>query len=102
MAYVKRPFEYWGMLINQVEHDLNIANDNFEILGNAFYQSDPQNQPINRACYISNTPPLNPKKGQIWVNTSFSPPVYYVYDGTNWVDLSNIELLLQLMLFIGG
>jgi hypothetical protein len=102
MSYTKRPFEYWGMLINQVEHDLNIANDNFEILGDAFYQSDPQNQPINRACYVSKTPPLNPKKGQIWVDISTFYPISYVYDGTKWVDLSTLIRLLQFMLFIGG
>jgi hypothetical protein len=102
MPYTNRPFAYWGMLINQVEHDLNIANDNFEILGDAFYQSDPQNQPINRACYVSDTPPLNPKKGQIWVVTSVYHTASYVYDGTKWVDLSNLIRLLQLMLFIGG
>jgi hypothetical protein len=41
MAYTNRPFNYEGNLPNQVEHDLELANDNFEILGQAFVNNTP-------------------------------------------------------------
>jgi hypothetical protein len=41
MGYTSKPFNYDGTLPNQVEHDLELANDNFNILAQAFINNDP-------------------------------------------------------------
>jgi hypothetical protein len=41
MLYTSRPFNYAGDLPNQVQHDLDLANDNFDILRRAFINDDP-------------------------------------------------------------
>jgi len=41
MPYTKRPFNYTGTLPNQVQNDLELADDNFDILGQAFVNNDP-------------------------------------------------------------
>ena len=35
---------------------------------------------------ISNTAPANPKEGQLWLDTSVSPSVLKMWDGTEWVN----------------
>ena len=45
---------------------------------------------------VSATAPQNPYKGQSWTDTSKTPPVTKVWDGTKWVDkLSEVEEELQ-------
>ena len=41
MGYTNRPFNYIGNLDYQVQHDLELANTNFEILAQAFFNNDP-------------------------------------------------------------
>jgi hypothetical protein len=41
VGYTKRPFNYTGNLDDQVQHDLELANDNFETLAQAFVNNDP-------------------------------------------------------------
>jgi len=41
MPYTRRPFNYTGTLPNQVENDLGLADDNFDILAQAFVNNDP-------------------------------------------------------------
>jgi hypothetical protein len=41
MGYTFNPFNYTGTLPNQVEHDLRLANDNFNTLAQAFVGNDP-------------------------------------------------------------
>jgi hypothetical protein len=84
MAYTSRPFNYTGTLPNQVQNDLGLANDNFDILGQAFIGNDPSSQPIKRAVYIGSTPPSDAVADTLWFDTSVNPPILKVYDGTNW------------------
>ncbi|MBX0311340.1 MAG: hypothetical protein JHC31_06115, partial [Sulfurihydrogenibium sp.] len=69
---------------NQVATELNTANTNFSILGQAFYNNDPTSQPILRASYTSSSAPSNPVAGMTWLDTSTNPPTLKVYDGNNW------------------
>ena len=41
----------------------------------------------------SNTAPSNPYKGQLWVNTSYSPPRTYVYNGSAWKEQNGTDTL---------
>jgi len=84
MPYSKNPITY---PTGKVSEDTAQINTNFSILADAFYNSDPENSPIYRACYVGITAPLNPKVGQIWVDTSVAPPVIKVYNGTNWLEV---------------
>ena len=38
----------------------------------------------------SNTPPAAPANGDLWMNTSRTPPALQFYDGTNWRDVSSV------------
>jgi len=49
MAYTRRPFDYTGTLSNQVQNDLNLANDNFDILAQAFVSNDPATGTVKNA-----------------------------------------------------
>jgi hypothetical protein len=49
MAYTSRPFNYTGTLPNQVQNDLGLANDNFDILGQAFVSNDPATGTVKNA-----------------------------------------------------
>jgi hypothetical protein len=93
MSYTSRPFNYTGTLPNQVQNDLNLANDNFDILGQAFLNNDPSSKPIKRAVYIGATPPAGAVASTLWFDTSVTPPVLKVYNGTNWqlVSSSNAD-----------
>ena len=84
MPYVKNPIVYPS---GKVSEQTAQINTNFSILADAFYNSDPENSPIYRACYVGITAPLNPKVGQLWVDTSVAPPVIKVYNGTNWLEV---------------
>ena len=41
----------------------------------------------------SNTPPSNPYKGQLWVDTSYSPPRTFVYNGSAWKEQNGTDTL---------
>jgi len=41
----------------------------------------------------SNTAPSSPYKGQLWVNTSYSPPRTYVYNGSAWKEQNGTDTL---------
>jgi len=109
MAYVRNPIVYPN---GKVSQDTAKINTNFEILADAFYNSDPENNPIYRGAYIGISAPLNPKAGQIWMDTSVFPPTINIYDGTNWQTVNKIvlqnntvldgDMIIQLMLFLEG
>ena len=41
----------------------------------------------------SNTAPNNPYKGQLWVDTSYSPPRTFVYNGSAWKEQNGTDTL---------
>lgn len=84
MSYTLAPFNPLTPYQNQVSTELNIANTNFTILGQAFYNNDPSSQYILRASCISSAAPSNPVAGTIWLDTSANPPILKVYDGSTW------------------
>jgi hypothetical protein len=84
MAYTPAPFNPTTPYQNQVATELTTANNNFTILGQAFFNNDPTSQPILRASYIGSTAPTNPVAGTTWLDTSTTPPTLKVYDGSNW------------------
>ena len=64
MPYTKRPFNYTGTLPNQVQNDLELADDNFDILGQAFVNNDPTTGIVRNADMVdgfhaSQTPTAN-------------------------------------------
>jgi hypothetical protein len=69
-----------------VQNDLGLANDNFDILGQAFIGNDPSSQPVKRAVYIGSTPPSGAVANTLWLDTSVSPPRLKIYNGTSWVN----------------
>jgi hypothetical protein len=81
MAYTKQPIIYPSGFVSI---DTAKINMNFSILADAFYNSDPENNPINKACYVGTNAPDNPKVGQLWLDTSVDPPVLKVFDGIDW------------------
>ena len=54
MGYTPNPFNYTGDLPNQVENDLNLANDNFNILAQAFVNNDPTTLKVKNASNADN------------------------------------------------
>jgi hypothetical protein len=84
MAYTLAPFNPSTPYQNQVATELNTANTNFTVLGQAFYNNDPSSNPVLRASYVGSSAPSNPVAGMTWLDTSFNPPVLKVYDGNNW------------------
>jgi len=109
MAYVRNPITYPS---GKVSDDTAQINTNFGILADAFYNSDPTNNPIYRGAYIGTSAPLNPKAGQIWMDVSVFPPTIYIYDGSNWQTVNKIvlqnntvlngDMIIQLMMFLEG
>jgi hypothetical protein len=95
MSYKLNPFNPNNPYDNQVSTELNYANDNFSILGQAFLNSDPSSNPVFRASYVGSSAPNNPVAGTTWLDTSSSPSVIRVYDGSNWqssvVSVSNFS-----------
>ena len=41
----------------------------------------------------STTAPSSPYKGQLWVNTSYSPPRTFVYNGSAWKEQNGTDTL---------
>ena len=41
----------------------------------------------------SDTPPENPYEGQLWVDTSVTPPETKIWDGNKWVVQNDIETI---------
>ena len=41
----------------------------------------------------STTSPTSPYKGQLWVNTNYSPPRTYVYNGSAWKEQNGTDTL---------
>ncbi|MBX0311396.1 MAG: hypothetical protein JHC31_06415 [Sulfurihydrogenibium sp.] len=92
MPYVLTPFNPDSRYQGQVKTELNLANTNFSILGQAFMNNDPATQPILRAVYISNSAPSSPVADMLWYDTSSN--LLKVYDGKNWIvinDLTNVN-----------
>jgi hypothetical protein len=54
MGYTPNPFNYTGDLPNQVQNDLNLANDNFDILAQAFVNNDPTTLKVKNASNADN------------------------------------------------
>jgi len=109
MPYVKRPITYPTGKVSEQTEQINV---NFSILADAFYNSDPENNPIYKGAYIGTTAPLNPKAGQIWMDISVFPPTVHIYDGSDWRTVNKIvlqnntvldgDIFLQLMMFLEG
>jgi hypothetical protein len=87
MLYNKKPFQPFTSYPNQVSTELNLANTNFEIISNAFVDSDIENKPIKRSVYVNNTPPNTPEKGMLWLDTSTNPATLKMFDGNDWTCL---------------
>jgi hypothetical protein len=89
-----------------VSIDTAKINMNFSILADAFYNSNPENNPIKQACYVGVTPPNNPAVGQLWLDMSVYPPILKVYDGTNWQSkqskVSLADNFIAMNFFFGG
>jgi hypothetical protein len=83
MPYTPEPFNINTSYPGQVKNELSLANTNFTVLGQAFFNNDPT-QPILRATYIDTTAPTDPVSGSTWLDTSTNPPVLKVYDGNDW------------------
>ena len=49
MPYTKRPFNFTGTLPNQILNDLELADDNFDILAQAFVNNDPASEVVKNA-----------------------------------------------------
>jgi hypothetical protein len=84
MTYKLAPFNPSTPYQNQVATELSYANNNFTILGQAFYNNDPSSNPVLRASYIGSTAPTNSVAGTTWLDTSATQPVLKVYDGSAW------------------
>jgi hypothetical protein len=84
MAYTPAPFNPLTPYQNQVATELNLANQNFTILSQAFLNNDPVSNPILRASYVGTTAPTSPVAGTTWLDTSTTPSTLKVYDGVNW------------------
>ena len=41
----------------------------------------------------SDTPPENPYEGQLWVDTSVTPPETKIWDGNEWMVQNDIETI---------
>jgi hypothetical protein len=54
MGYTNRPFNYTGELENEVQHDLELSNDNFEVLAQAFVNNDPTTGKVKNADTVDN------------------------------------------------
>jgi len=54
MGYTNRPFNYTGELENQVQHDLDLANENFDILSQAFVSNDPTTGTVKKSDTVDN------------------------------------------------
>jgi hypothetical protein len=64
MGYTNTPFDYTGNLDNQVQNDLDLANENFDILAQAFVNNDPTTGKVKNAdtvdgFHASQTPQAN-------------------------------------------
>jgi hypothetical protein len=79
----------------QICTELLKANTNFEIVANAFVDSDIENQPIKRAVYIDTQPPSNPTEGMLWFNTNIANSelayTLNLYVNNSWVCLLKIR-----------
>ena len=99
MPYTRRPFNYTGTLPNQVENDLGLADDNFDILAQAFVNDDPASGVVKNAdmldgFHASQTPapnvilPLN-ANGRIYNYVAygamrFDPPDFTMSNNTEY------------------
>ena len=54
MGYTNNPFNYTGTLDNEVQHDLDLANENFNILAQAFVNNDPTTGKVKNADTVDN------------------------------------------------
>jgi len=98
MPYVKRPITYPTGKVSEQTEQINV---NFSILADAFYNSDPENSPIYRGAYVGISAPLNPKVGQIWVDTSVIPPLIKVYNGTSWLEVKPASVEIPTTPYVG-
>jgi hypothetical protein len=107
MAYTNRPFNYTGTLPNQVQNDLGLANDNFEILGQAFVNNDPTTSIAKNSDKVdgyhasqtpqANTIPVAKSDGKIdanWLPVT-SGNFYKVTFATsgNWTVPNNVKII---------
>jgi len=98
MAYTNRPFNFTGTLFNQIQNDLELANDNFDILAQVFVNNDPvtgivKNADMLDGFHVSQTPapnvivPLN-ANGRIY---NYVARGKTVFDPTDFTMSNNTE-----------
>jgi hypothetical protein len=115
MAYTSRPFNYTGTLPNQVQNDLDLANDNFEILEQAFANNDPTTQTVKNSdkvdgYHASQTPAPNmiPVAGSTGkLAAGWIPPVgnFNVVEFTSsntWTVPNNVTMIFVIASAGGG
>jgi hypothetical protein len=119
MGYTNRPFNYTGELDNQVENDLELANDNFEVLAQAFVNNDPTTGKVKNADTVdefhasqtpqANTIPVANSDGKLdagWLPSGFSGgsnlnQVEFTSSGT-WTVPSGVTKILIMAVAGGG
>jgi hypothetical protein len=102
MGYNKNPFKPFDPYSGQVNTELLLANENFNIISQAFLDNDVENQPIKRGVYIRHIPPTDAVKGTLWLDISTTNPKLKLYDGNTWLCLTEIGCKEEIPLNLGG
>ena len=103
MPYTRRPFNYTGTLPNQVQNDLELADDNFDILAQAFVNNDPasgvaKNADMVDGFHASQTPAPN-----VILPLDANGRIYnYVARGDQYFDLPDFIMGSNTEYFIGS
>jgi hypothetical protein len=116
MGYTTNPFNYTGTLPNQVQNDLQLANDNFNILVQAFVNNDPTTGTVKEADTVDgyhasqtpmpNTIPVADASGKLdadWLPTvSTRMEVVEFSSSATWTVPSNVSSILVVAVAGGG
>ncbi|MCC6026763.1 MAG: hypothetical protein LM575_07325 [Caldimicrobium sp.] len=115
MGYTNRPFNYTGNLDNQVQHDLDLANENFDILAQAFVNNDPTTGKVKNADTVdgfhasqtpqANTIPVANSSGKL--DQGWLPLIGSLYQveftaNGNWVVPTGVSRVLIIAVAGGG
>jgi len=118
MPYTRRPFNYTGTLPNQVQNDLELADDNFDILAQAFVNNDPASGVAKNADMVdgfhasqtptANTIPVAGSTGKLdagWLPELASDKNFYVVEFSSsgtWTVPSGVTKIIVIAVGGGG
>ena len=88
---ISLPYKFQNLDVSQLDDAVDNSGD---VIGKAFPVNylDANFEQLAKIITVSSTAPTSPYTGQLWLDTSTTPPALKIYDGSAWIGVVKLKL----------